>query len=57
MVMAGRILEVIRDVASSQGIGAAGYRVVVNCNKDGGQEVYHLHFHLLGGRNLSWPPG
>lgn len=34
-----------------------GYRVVVNCGRDGGQSVDHLHFHLLGGRQLSWPPG
>ncbi len=36
---------------------AAGYRVVVNCGADGGQTVDHLHYHLLGGRSLSWPPG
>jgi len=57
VAIAGRMLKVIRDVASSQGIDSAGYRVVANCNKDGGQEVYHLHFHLLGGRGLLWPPG
>jgi histidine triad (HIT) family protein len=57
VVIAGKMLKAIRDVASQQGVDAAGYRVVVNCNKDGGQEVYHLHFHLLGGRNLLWPPG
>jgi histidine triad (HIT) family protein len=34
-----------------------GYRVVVNCGRDGGQEVEHLHYHLLGGRALKWPPG
>lgn len=53
----GRMFKCIRDVAVSQGIEASGYRVVANCNKDGGQEVFHLHFHLLGGRSLMWPPG
>jgi histidine triad (HIT) family protein len=43
---------VARDVAKQQGIAAAGYRLIVNCNSDGGQEVYHLHMHLLGGRPL-----
>ena len=55
--MAGRMLSRIRDVAVSLGIDGTGYRVVTNCNKDGGQEVFHLHFHLLGGRKLTWPPG
>jgi len=39
------------------GFAEAGYRVVVNCRDDGGQEVPHLHFHLLAGRGLKWPPG
>lgn len=54
---AGRILKVISELALSSGIDKRGYRVVVNCNSDGGQEVMHLHFHLLGGRSLAWPPG
>jgi histidine triad (HIT) family protein len=53
----GRILVRIKETARSLGIDGAGYRVVMNCNKDGGQEVFHLHFHLLGGRHLGWPPG
>lgn len=53
----GHILEKIRETAVALGIAKTGYRVVLNCNKDGGQEVFHLHFHLLGGRNLAWPPG
>lgn len=48
---------VIRDVARQLGIAEGGYRVVVNCGKDGGQTVDHLHFHILGGRSLHWPPG
>ena len=38
-------------------IAAAGYRIVNNCGEDGGQTVKHLHFHLLGGRSMAWPPG
>lgn len=47
---------VIRDVARQLELGD-GYRVVVNCGRDAGQSVDHLHFHLLGGRQLTWPPG
>jgi histidine triad (HIT) family protein len=46
-----------RDVAEDSGIADAGYRIVANCNKDAGQEVFHLHIHLLGGRKFGWPPG
>ena len=47
---------VIRNVARQLGL-ESGYRVVVNCGRDGGQSVDHLHFHLLGGRQMKWPPG
>ena len=47
----------IRNLARDLGLAEAGYRVVVNCGADGGQAVDHLHFHLLGGRAMSWPPG
>jgi histidine triad (HIT) family protein len=53
----GHLWLVLRRVAQEQGLADGGYRVVVNCGDDGGQEVPHLHFHLLGGRRLSWPPG
>jgi histidine triad (HIT) family protein len=53
----GHLWQVIRDVAQQLGLEQDGYRVVVNCGRDGGQEVPHLHFHLLGGRRLQWPPG
>ena len=43
---------VARDLARSEGLAADGYRLVVNCNRNGGQEVYHLHLHLLGGEPL-----
>ena len=52
----GHIWTVIPRVARQLELGA-GYRVVVNCGADGGQSVDHLHFHILGGRRLSWPPG
>lgn len=52
----GHILLVIQKLAGQLGL-AEGYRVVANCGPDGGQSVDHLHFHLLGGRQLQWPPG
>ena len=48
----GHMFIVARDLARKQGIADSGYRLIVNCNADGGQEVYHLHLHLLGGRAL-----
>jgi len=53
----GHLWLVIRNVARELGLAEEGYRVVVNCGKNGGQEVDHLHFHLLGGRPMQWPPG
>ena len=53
----GKILIKIKDVAGENKIAEDGYRVVINCNKGAGQEVFHLHVHLLGGRSFSWPPG
>jgi histidine triad (HIT) family protein len=50
------LLLVIRDLAKKLNLGN-GYRVVINNGRDGGQSVDHLHFHLLGGRPLTWPPG
>ena len=52
----GHMWRVIRDLAMQLELGN-GYRVVVNCGADGGQAVDHLHFHLLGGRQMKWPPG
>jgi len=52
----GRCVVALSKIAAAQGLGN-GYRMVVNCGNDGGQEVPHLHFHLLGGRKLTWPPG
>ena len=53
----GRLLGFARDLARDAGIAQRGYRVVVNTNPDGGQTVFHLHLHLLGGRPMTWPPG
>lgn len=53
----GHLLVTFSEIAASQGLAERGYRLVVNCGKEGGQTVGHLHFHLLGGRNLAWPPG
>jgi histidine triad (HIT) family protein len=53
----GKLLGFTRDLAREIGIAQRGYRVVVNTNPDGGQTVFHLHLHLLGGRPMTWPPG
>ena len=51
------IYTVAAKLAKEQGFADKGYRIVNNCGKDGGQTVGHIHFHLLAGRNLGWPPG
>lgn len=53
----GNIFAKIKEIACKNDLNKDGYRVVVNCNKNAGQEVFHLHVHLLGGRIFSWPPG
>ena len=53
----GHIFAVAAKLAKEQGFAENGYRIVNNCGEDGGQTVGHLHFHLLAGRNLGWPPG
>jgi histidine triad (HIT) family protein len=55
--MVGRLLAFAADVAGELGLDAGGYRLVTNTGPDAGQSVDHLHFHLLGGRKLTWPPG
>lgn len=54
--LAGHLLLVLRSLAERLGL-KGGYRIVANCGPDAGQSVDHVHFHLLGGRALSWPPG
>ena len=51
-VALGRLFTVARKLAAEEGIDGSGYRLVVNCNRDGGQEVFHLHMHLLGGKRI-----
>jgi histidine triad (HIT) family protein len=53
----GSLYVAARDIAASEGLAEDGYRVVMNCNEAAGQTVFHLHLHLLGGRQLGWPPG
>ena len=53
----GHIFSVIQKIAREQGLADNGYRVICNCGAGGGQTVFHLHYHLLGGRDLEWPPG
>lgn len=52
-----QILTTAKIIAKMTHIEHSGFRVIVNCNPDGGQTVYHLHAHLLGGRKMNWPPG
>lgn len=53
----GKIMLTIAKIAAEQGIAETGYRVVNNCGEQGGQTVMHLHFHLMGGREMLWPAG
>ncbi len=53
----GHLQIVVQKVARLLNVHESGYRVVMNCGRDGGQSVGHIHYHLLGGRPLSWPPG
>lgn len=53
----GRLMLAGNKIAKQKGIADAGYRIVVNTGAHGGQSVFHLHLHVLGGRHLAWPPG
>ena len=53
----GRIVRTAADLAKKLGDAEAGYRLVANCQAGAGQSVFHVHFHMLGGRTFSWPPG
>lgn len=55
--LGGRLLQTAAIIAKQQGFSEQGYRTVFNCNQHCGQSVDHLHLHVLGGRQLSWPPG
>jgi histidine triad (HIT) family protein len=53
----GHMITTAKQLAKADGLADDGYRLVINCNDDGGQTVFHIHLHLLGGRQMSWPPG
>jgi len=53
----GHILHSAKTIAAAEGLSEDGYRVAMNCNQHGGQTVFHIHLHLLGGRQMQWPPG
>lgn len=55
--LVGEVYLMAKTIAQQKGINEAGYRIVANCNSGAGQSVFHIHFHLLGGRNFKWPPG
>ncbi|WP_110685491.1 histidine triad nucleotide-binding protein [Salinicola aestuarinus] len=57
LALIGRLQFTAATLAKQLGFAEDGYRVVMNCNENGGQSVYHIHMHLLGGRRLAWPPG
>ncbi|MBX3043435.1 MAG: histidine triad nucleotide-binding protein [Candidatus Kapabacteria bacterium] len=52
----GKVILTASKIAKEKGIADRGYRIVVNCNQEGGQSVYHIHFHLIGGKQLGWSP-
>jgi histidine triad (HIT) family protein len=53
----GKMVLTAQKLAKEKGISEKGYRLVMNCNEDGGQTVFHIHMHVLGGRSMVWPPG
>ena len=55
-VLVGRMVQKAKDIAEDMEL-ADGYRLILNCRAGGGQEVFHIHLHLLGGRQMKWPPG
>ena len=57
MGLLGKMTMIAKEIARKKKVFDSGYRLIINCGKDGGQLVEHLHMHLLGGRQLGWPPG
>ena len=53
----GRMFQAVNVIAKEKGIAEKGFRTVMNCNREAGQTVFHIHLHLLGGRAMQWPPG
>ena len=56
-VVIGQMHQMAVQLAKAEGLSERGYRTVINTNADGGQTVFHIHLHLLGGRRMTWPPG
>lgn len=56
-VLLGHLMQIGKKIAAELNMSEDGYRMLMNCNKYGGQAVYHIHLHLLGGRQMQWPPG
>ncbi len=56
-VLIGKLYMAATKITNQEGIAESGYRAVINCNREGGQEVFHIHLHILGGRSMTWPPG
>lgn len=56
MIM-GKLFSAAKTIAAQEGVSGDGYRMVINCNQQAGQTVFHIHMHLLAGRNMGWPPG
>ncbi len=57
LALVGKLVGAAKEIAAEKKIAGPGFRLVLNCNPDGGQLIYHLHLHLLGGRQMHWPPG
>lgn len=57
IAIVGQLYLAAQQIAGDEGIAEPGYRMVMNCNPEAGQSVYHIHLHLLGGRPMHWPPG
>jgi len=53
----GKMYLAVKQIAEQEGVAGDGYRTVINCNRDGGQSVFHIHLHMLAGRSMQWPPG
>lgn len=56
-VLLGKLFDAANAIARQEKVDEKGFRIVINCGPESGQEVYHLHLHLLGGRKMNWPPG
>lgn len=56
-LLVGHLFRVAAELARKRGVAENGFRIVTNTNADAGQSVFHIHFHLLAGRNMAWPPG